>query len=101
MAETKRIETIERILEEEVRPSLLEHEGGVELVSCDNNIVKVRLLGKCAGCPSAYLTTEELIGATIRRHLPEIEDVVLVQEVSEDLLNFAKGILNHTIDLKR
>ena len=56
-------------------------------------MLKVRLLGKCSGCPSASLTTEELIAAEVKEHIPEIEDVVLVNEVSQDLLDMARQIM--------
>lgn len=86
---------IKNILEEDVRPALLAHEGDVELISYEDGIVKVKLHGKCSGCPSAYLTTEELIAAKIKAKMADVQDVVLVQEVSQELLDFARRILNH------
>lgn len=97
MSENAELEKIHKILEEDVRPSLLAHEGDVELISYENQIVKVKLHGKCSGCPSAYLTTEELIAAKIKEKMPEVQDVVLVQEVNPELLDFARRILNHEI----
>lgn len=89
---------IQDVLDTQVRPLLMEHEGGVEVLSFEEGIVRVRLLGKCAGCPSARLTTEELIGQKLMSELEEVKDVVLVQEVSDDLMNMARKILNR--DLK-
>ncbi len=86
-------EDIEKVLEEYVRPKLLEHEGDVEVIEYKDNILKVRLLGKCSGCPSANLTTEELIAAEVKEHIPEIEDVILVNEVSQELVDMAKQIM--------
>ena len=86
-------EKIEKVLEEYVRPKLLEHEGDVQIVEYKDKVLKVRLLGKCSGCPSAGLTTEELIAAEVKEHIPEIEDVVLVNEVSQDLLDMARQIM--------
>ena len=80
-----------------IKPSLLAHEGDVELVSYESGIVKVKLHGKCSGCPSAYLTTEELIAVKVKEKMPEVEDVVLVQEVNPELLDFARRILNHEL----
>lgn len=88
---------IKKILEEDVRPALLAHEGDVELIAYEDGVVKVKLHGKCSGCPSAYLTTEELIAAKIKAKMAEVKDVVLVQEVSQELLDFAHRILNHEI----
>ena len=52
------LELIERILEEKVRPQLADHGGDIKSISCEKGIYRFRLLGRCSGCPSAYLTTE-------------------------------------------
>nr|WP_300304255.1 NifU family protein [uncultured Anaerostipes sp.] len=88
------LQTIEEVLDNKVRPKLLEHEGDVEAVEYKEGILKVRLLGQCAGCPSAQLTTEELISDVICSEIPEVKEVVLVHEVSPDLLDMARNILN-------
>ncbi len=89
------INKINEILETKVRPALLLHSGDVELLSYEDGIVRVRLLGACAGCPSAALTNEEVIAAELKAALPEIKEVVLVQQTSEELLEFARKILRH------
>lgn len=89
------IKMIEKVLDERVRPQLLLHGGGIESISCEEGVYTFRLLGQCAACPSAYLTTEELIRAELMEHIPELKDVVLHQVVSEDLLLQAKSFLNH------
>ena len=76
------LEMIEKVLEEKVRPALLAHEGNVQV----------------AGCPSAQLTTEELIAKAVRDAIPEIKDVVLVNEVNPELLEFARKLLNHEVE---
>lgn len=97
MGKKVELDNIQRILEEDVRPALMAHEGDVELISYKSQVVKVKLHGKCSGCPSAYLTTEELIAAKIKEKMPEVKDVVLVPEVNPELLDFARRILNHEI----
>ena len=97
MGKKVELDNIQRILEEDVRPALMAHEGDVELISYESQVVKVKLHGKCSGCPSAYLPTEELIAAKIKEKMPEVKDVVLVQEVNPELLDFARRILNHEI----
>ena len=84
------IKRIEQVLEEKVRPALLSHEGDVQIV-----VLKIRLTGHCSGCPSARLTTEELIAAEVQKEIPEVKEVVLVNEVSPELLDFARKLLNH------
>lgn len=69
MGKKVELDNIQRILEEDVRPALMAHEGDVELISYESQVVKVKLHGKCSGCPSAYLTTEELIAAKIKEKM--------------------------------
>ena len=80
------IERIDEVLEEKVRPALLSHEGDVQIVEYADGILKIRLTGHCSGCPSARLTTEELIAAEVQKEIPEVKEVVLVNEISPELL---------------
>ena len=88
---------IDAIIETDVRPSLHAHGGDVEVLSVIDGICKVRLIGKCAGCASADLTTSELIEKAITTKLPAIKKVVLVQESNPELVDFAKKLLRHEI----
>lgn len=87
---------IESVLEHQVRPYLLEHEGNVQVVDYNEGILKVRLTGQCSGCPSAALTTEELIAGAVMKEIPEVKDVVLVSQVSDELIAMAKKLLDHS-----
>lgn len=89
------LERIEQVLDEEIRPQLLLHGGGLETVSLTEGRYTFRLIGQCAGCPSAYLTTEELIRGTLLERFPQLREVVLEQGVSADLLAQAKRLLCH------
>jgi Fe-S cluster biogenesis protein NfuA len=93
------LDTIETILNEDVRPDLLKHQGNVVVVSYEKGILRIRLTGKCSGCPSASLTAEELIGERVKARLPEVQDVILVSGVSDDLIAQAKAILSHDFPL--
>ena len=86
---------IEQVLDGEIRPQLLLHGGGMETVRLEGGRYVFRLTGQCAGCPSAYLTTEELIRGTLLERFPQLREVVLEQGVSADLLAQAKRLLCH------
>lgn len=86
-------EEIEKILERDVRPELAYHGGAVSVVSYEEGVLKVRLLGRCSGCPSAGLTTETLIAEKIKAAVPEVRDVVLLSGVSEETLDMAREIV--------
>jgi Fe-S cluster biogenesis protein NfuA len=62
---------------EEIRPMLQADGGDVELVEVgDNNVVKLRLQGACAGCPGAQMTLKN----GIERMLREKVDTSIVVE---------------------
>jgi NifU-like protein len=54
----KKIKIIEKLLKEEIRPSLGIDHGGLELVEVEDNKVYVRLLGACSGCAQSGETLE-------------------------------------------
>lgn len=85
---------IERLLDEEVRPQLALHQGNISIVSLSNEVLTVRLLGTCANCPSATLTTEELIASAVQTRFPQVRRVVLDAGVSDSLLKQAREFLS-------
>lgn len=87
------LEQIEQVLNEKVRPQLALHGGDIASISCENGVYRFRLLGQCSGCPSAYLTTESLIKEELLTAIPQLSDVVLVQAVSDSLLEQARQLM--------
>ncbi|MCD6232185.1 NifU family protein [Candidatus Aerophobetes bacterium] len=73
-------EKVERILREKIRPFLALKGGGVELVEVtEDNIVRVKLSGACAGCPFAQITLTNMVEKTIKSEIPQIRKVEAVQ----------------------
>ena len=64
---------------EEVRPRLQLDGGDVELVEIDDGVVKVRLLGHCAGCPMSQMTVKMGIESYLKKKVPGVKSVVAVQ----------------------
>ena len=62
--------TLEQLLETLVRPALRAHNGDVELVGYQDGILRLRMLGQCAGCPAAAMTNETLIEGQLMPLLP-------------------------------
>ena len=91
------LKRIEAVLDEKVRPSLRSHGGEIEINRLEDGVLYVKLLGQCAGCPSADLTNETLVEAELTRALPElVRKVAVVQTVSDELWEQAKRLLrNH------
>jgi len=90
---------IRRILEEKVNPALASHFGAAELSGYEDGVAYVRFTGACSTCPSAQYTLEDVVRAEIIEALPDVADVVLDLSVSEDLLDFAKKILNKEVEV--
>ena len=63
---------IEAVLDEKVRPSLRAHGGELEIDHLEDGVLYIKLLGQCAGCPSADLTNETLIEHELTAALPEL-----------------------------
>jgi Fe-S cluster biogenesis protein NfuA len=63
----------------DIRPQIQADGGDVELVAIENNVVKVRLVGHCAGCPMAQMTLKNGIEAYVKERVPEIQKVESVQ----------------------
>ena len=85
------LEKIEAVLDEKIRPQLALHGGNIQTVSCEGGVYRFRLLGQCAGCPSADLTTESIIRQELLSAIPELTAVVLEQGVSDELLSQARA----------
>ena len=86
-------EQVEQVLEAKIRPLLHSHGGEVELLDCMDGVVSVRLLGGCAGCPSADFGTRSFIEDTLRAELSGVCRVELDRAVDAELLDTARRIL--------
>ena len=97
------LERIEAAMEEKVRPALRSHGGDISIDHVEGKTVYVKLLGQCAGCPSADLTNETIVEAELKAALPElVEKAVVVQTVSDELWEQAKKLLReHHLRLPR
>ena len=85
---------IEQVLEARVRPALHQHGGEIAVDHLQDGVLYVKLMGQCAGCPSADLTTENLVQAELVAAVPElVRQVVVVQSVSDELWDQAKRLL--------
>jgi Fe-S cluster biogenesis protein NfuA len=61
---------------EQVRPNLQRDGGDVELVDVtEDGIVKVRLTGRCHGCPMSQMTLKMGIERFLKMNVPEVKTV--------------------------
>ncbi|WP_013323680.1 Fe-S cluster assembly protein NifU [Gloeothece verrucosa] len=74
----KKIQLIERVLEQEVRPILMADGGNVELYDLEGEIVKVVLKGACGSCAGSTATLKIAIEAKLKEL---IDPALVVQAV--------------------
>ena len=60
-----------------LRPYLQADGGDIELIDVVGNKARVRLSGKCAGCPSAHLTLHVGMEMAIKEEIPEFEELIV------------------------
>jgi len=73
-------ERVEEVLNE-IRVPLQMHGGDVKLVDVtEDGTVKVVLQGACRGCPMAQMTIKRGVEARLKQEIPEVKEVVPVEE---------------------
>ena len=71
---------IQRVLDQEINPSVATHGGKIELVDYANQMVFIRMTGGCQGCASSKATLTGGVEQTLIRHFPQI---VAVHDVTD------------------
>lgn len=71
-------EKIKKVLREDVAPKLKVDGGDVEFVGAEDNKVKVKLKGACAGCPMSQMTMTSTVEQYLKTKVPEVEEVEAV-----------------------
>ena len=77
------LNNIENALEE-IRPFLKNDGGDISLVSVEKDIVKVKFEGACSTCTVNQMTLKSGVEMIIKKHVPEIQKVVSVEEIIND-----------------
>ena len=67
-------ERVEKALDK-IRPALQADGGNIELVDVVDGVVKVKLMGACAGCPGAQMTLKMGVEKALKEEIPEVNSV--------------------------
>jgi len=78
------IRQLEKLFDDQVRPALAAHGGGVEIVDYDNDRLYLKLSGGCQGCASSTATLKDGIEKLVKEQYPEVLEVI-------DLTDHASG----------
>jgi Fe-S cluster biogenesis protein NfuA len=70
-------ERVQEVLDR-IRPALQADGGDVELIDVEGGVVKVRLVGACAGCPMSQMTLTNGVERVLKEEIPEVERVEAV-----------------------
>lgn len=74
LSDDPKIAQINELLDERIRPFLASDGGWLEVLSLDNNVLKIRYQGACGSCPSSLTGTLMAIENMIKEEIdPEIE----------------------------
>lgn len=69
-------ERVTQLLEQQINPAIAAHGGWVRLVAVDGATAHLEMGGGCQGCGLAAMTLRNGIEAAVKRHIPEIEEIV-------------------------
>ena len=71
------VEQIKDLIETRVRPAVAKDGGDITFHSWehDSGVVKLRMRGSCAGCPSSTMTLKSGIENMLRHYVPEVNAV--------------------------
>lgn len=86
-AEEKEFAQVKKIIDH-LRPYIMGDGGDIQLVSVEDGIVTVTLLGACVGCSMIDVTLNNGIKNWIMEEVPTIKDVVLMQNTPQDFFNY-------------
>ncbi len=71
-------QAVSEVIEQQIRPGLESHGGGIELVDVKESKVFVRLTGACGGCPMATQTLKLGVERVLKAVFPDLQEVVSV-----------------------
>ena len=74
MSIVKKVMKIQEVLDKEITPLLEQDGGGIELIDVVGDVVKVKLQGRCAVCPTSHITMKHTVQDKLREFvLPSLE----------------------------
>ena len=69
LTNVQRMQRVARVIDEEIRPRLVQDGGDIELVDIEGPLVSVALRGKCGNCNSSSLTLKNLVEKTLQEQV--------------------------------
>jgi Fe-S cluster biogenesis protein NfuA len=67
-------QAIEKFVNERIQPGIMAHGGDIEIVSFENNVLTLQLVGACVAC-GIQAFTADAVANYILDSFPELDDV--------------------------
>lgn len=74
------IREMKRILDEKVNPAVASHGGYIDLIDYKDGVAYIEMSGGCQGCAMSKMTLKQGVEETLRRHFPDLEEVLDVTD---------------------
>lgn len=62
-----------------IRPTLNRDKGDIEILNFEGDVLSIKFVGHCAGCPFAQNTLNNVIAKAFMRFIPNIKEIRLVE----------------------
>jgi Fe-S cluster biogenesis protein NfuA len=76
--DTEIVKQIKRLLQTEIKPVVAMDGGDIVFAKYEDQILYLKMLGSCAGCPSSQATLKEGVEVRMKQAFPEIKEVVAI-----------------------
>ena len=78
---SKLILEIEKVIDDNIRTNIQMDGGDIEVISCENGVLKLLLQGACSGCPSSQITLKNGIEHLLKQQFPKsINEVIAIND---------------------
>ena len=78
--QTETGQAVRKVLDDRINPAVAGHGGHIALIDVQGGRVFVRLEGGCQGCGMASVTLKQGIEAELKRHVPEVQEILDVTD---------------------
>ena len=65
-----------KILQTKIRPAVARDGGDIKFQEFKDGVVKVKLQGSCAGCPSSTMTLKQGVQNMLCHYIPDVKEVI-------------------------
>ena len=78
--DSEEVQEIKALLEKHAKPFVQADGGDIEFVSFSDGVVRLRMVGACASCPSSTVTAKFMIRNMLNHYLPVVEEVMALDQ---------------------